>query len=305
MNLTHLDSFYRVARSGSFTAAADELNVSRGLISRHVRNLERELDAKLLHRTTRVVTLTEAGQHLFAQASEIFALAQSAEQGVRDLTQDASGILRFTAPITLGERVLPDILQQFWAVCPQVRVETQFTAKAFRLVDGDQDIALRAFDTLPQDVVARTVGRIRNVVVASPARIAEEGMPLVPQDLQQRNCVIFSHLENGNNWRFEQGHSFERVRVSGSMAVSQYSTARRLALAGFGFANIPYYQVEVDIQAGRLVPVLEAYQTNAHDLYILHASHQHLPHKLRLFKELLFDWFQEHPHYLTGDNPSS
>ncbi len=300
MKIDHLESFFNVVQQGSFSAAAAHLDVSKGLVSRHVRSLESTLSAKLLHRTTRVVTLTEAGRHLYQHAAQIFSLAREAEQVVQDLTQEASGVLRFTAPISLGERVLGDVLERFWQQCPQVSVETNFTSKAFKLIDGDQDIALRAFDTLPENVVAKTVGKIKNVVVGNPDLLERDGWPVQPIDLTQQNCIIFNHLKSGNNWLFVQSGEFEKIQVNGRLSVSQYSTARQLALQGLGLANIPYYQVESDIQAGRLINVLADYETNTHDIYILHASHTYLPKKLRVFKEVLCAWFAENERYLAN-----
>ncbi|WP_428625220.1 LysR family transcriptional regulator [Sedimenticola sp.] len=301
MKIDHLESFYHVVQQGGFSAAAEYLGVSKGLVSRHVRSLETTLNAKLLHRTTRVVNLTESGQHLYQHAIQIFSLAKEAEQVVQDLTQEASGILRFTAPITLGERVLGDLLPPFWEQCPQVKVETNFTSKAFKIVDGDQDIALRAYDTLPENVVAKSVGQLRNMVVASPDYVQRMGAPNSPIDLHQHPCILFKHVERGSHWLFESADTKEIVSVNGPLSVSQYSTARHMALTGFGIANLPYYQVEQDIQQGRLEALLTDTRTYSHDLYILHASHLYLPKKLRLFKELLSEWFTQNRRYLLED----
>lgn len=301
MKIDHLESFYQVVQQGGFSAAADHLGVSKGLVSRHVRSLEAALNAKLLHRTTRVVTLTEAGRHLYQHAIQIFSLARDAEQVVQDLTQEASGILRFTAPITLGERVLDELLTPFWEQCPQVKVETHFTSRTFKIVDGDQDIALRAYDMLPENVVAKSVGQLRNAVVASPDYIQRLGTPKTPIELYQHRCILFNHVERGSHWLFKTGDSQEIISVNGQLSVSQYSTARRMALAGYGIANLPFYQVEADIRNGHLLHLLTDWLSYSHDLYIIHASHLHLPKKLRLFKELLSDWFGSHQQYLLAN----
>ncbi len=180
MDISHLASFYEVVQKGSFSAAADGLGVSKGMLSRHVSALESTLNAQLLQRTTRRLSLTEAGRTLYQQAGEIFALARQAEQDIQALTEEDGGRLRFTCPVSTGDRMVNDLLARFAELCPGVQVELNFTNAMIDMSQGEHDIALRAMSSIPDNLVALPLGRLKDVVVASPALLAREGIPATP-----------------------------------------------------------------------------------------------------------------------------
>ncbi len=152
MNIAHLASFYEVVLRGSFSAAADTLGVSKGMLSRHVSALESSLNAQLLQRTTRRLSLTEAGKTLYQQAGEIFALARQAEQDIQALTEEDGGRLRFTCPVSTGDRMVSELLASFAALCPGVEVELNFTNQMVDMSQGENDIALRAMNEVPRKI---------------------------------------------------------------------------------------------------------------------------------------------------------
>lgn len=193
MDITHLASFYEVVQRGSFSAAADALGVSKGMLSRHVSSLESALNAQLLQRTTRRLSLTEAGRVLHQQAGEIFALAREAEEGIRALTEEDSGRLRFTCPVSTGDRMVSELLARFAELCPGVQVELNFTNAMIDMSQGENDIALRAMELIPDNLVALPLGRLKDVVVASPALLAREGIPATPYELGGRSCLLQGH----------------------------------------------------------------------------------------------------------------
>ena len=298
MNLQYLESFYCVASQGGFSAAAEHLNVSKGLISRHIKGLEGELNTQLFHRTTRSVTMTEAGHHLFLKAEQIFSLANSAHQQVLDLTQNSEGLIRFTSPVTLGEKLIPEVLASFTKQCPHVHVELNFSTSTLNVETGEQDIALRAFDVIPDNLVVKPIGKTRNVLVASPSYIQEFGQPKTPLDIHKHQCITNSLKEAWNNWKLVKGSDTLNIEVKGLFSTNEYSTARMLALDNRGIANIPYYLVESDIKVGSLVNLLSDYQVPVHELNIVHAGQRILPKKMRIFKTLVSQWFMDHPQYL-------
>ena len=180
MDIAHLASFYEVVLRGSFSAAADTLGVSKGMLSRHVSALESSLNAQLLQRTTRRLSLTEAGKTLYQQAGEIFALARQAEQDIQALTEEDGGRLRFTCPVSTGDRMVSELLISFAALCPGVEVELNFTNQMVDMSQGENDIALRAMNEVPDNLVALPLGRLKDVVVASTELLAREGRPATP-----------------------------------------------------------------------------------------------------------------------------
>lgn len=178
MDISHLASFYEVVQKGSFSAAADGLGVSKGMLSRHVSALETTLNAQLLQRTTRRLSLTEAGRTLYQQAGEIFALARQAEQDIQALTEEDGGRLRFTCPVSTGDRMVNDLLARFAELCPGVQVELNFTNAMIDMSQGEHDIALRAMSSIPDNLVALPLGRLKDVVVASRPCWRGRGSPL-------------------------------------------------------------------------------------------------------------------------------
>ncbi|MDX7705755.1 LysR family transcriptional regulator [Aeromonas caviae] len=300
MDITHLASFYEVVQRGSFSAAADALGVSKGMLSRHVSALESALNAQLLQRTTRRLSLTEAGRVLHQQAGEIFALAREAEEGIRALTEEDSGRLRFTCPVSTGDRMVSELLARFAELCPGVQVELNFTNAMIDMSQGENDIALRAMELIPDNLVALPLGRLKDVVVASPALLAREGIPATPYELGGRSCLLQGHNPDWEQWHFRQGEEEAHILVQGRVRTNHYSTLLQLARAGMGFAKCPLMLVEASLARGELVAVLTEWQTGLHPIHVLHAQQRRVPRKIRLFKQVLAQWFAERPHYLLG-----
>ncbi|MFQ2732021.1 LysR family transcriptional regulator [Aeromonas caviae] len=300
MDITHLASFYEVVQRGSFSAAADALGVSKGMLSRHVSALESALNAQLLQRTTRRLSLTEAGRVLHQQAGEIFALAREAEEGIRALTEEDSGRLRFTCPVSTGDRMVSELLARFAELCPGVQVELNFTNAMIDMSQGENDIALRAMELIPDNLVALPLGRLKDVVVASPALLAREGIPATPYELGGRSCLLQGHNPDWEQWHFRQGEEEAHILVQGRVRANHYSTLLQLARAGMGFAKCPLMLVEASLARGELVAVLTEWQTGLHPIHVLHAQQRRVPRKIRLFKQVLAQWFAERPHFLLG-----
>lgn len=300
MDITHLASFYEVVQRGSFSAAADALGVSKGMLSRHVSALESALNAQLLQRTTRRLSLTEAGRVLHQQAGEIFALAREAEEGIRALTEEDSGRLRFTCPVSTGDRMVSELLARFAELCPGVQVELNFTNAMIDMSQGENDIALRAMELIPDNLVALPLGRLKDVVVASPALLAREGIPATPYELGGRSCLLQGHNPDWEQWHFRQGEEEAHILVQGRVRANHYSTLLQLARAGMGFAKCPLMLVEASLARGELVAVLTEWQTGLHPIHVLHAQQRRVPRKIRLFKQVLAQWFAERPDYLLG-----
>ncbi|WP_429167857.1 LysR family transcriptional regulator [Aeromonas rivipollensis] len=298
MDIAHLSSFYEVVQRGSFSAAADALGVSKGMLSRHVSALESALNAQLLQRTTRRLSLTEAGRTLYVQAGQIAALARQAEQDIQALTEEDSGRLRFTCPVSTGDRMVSELLARFAEICPGVEVELNFTNAMIDMSQGENDIALRAMDQVPDNLVALPLGQLKDVVVASPALLAREGVPATPYELGGRPCLLQGHNPAWEQWHFRKTGEEAHILVQGKMRANHYSTVLQLARSGMGFAKCPLMLVETSLARGELVAVLTDWQTALHPLHVLHAQQRRVPRKIRLFKQVLAQWFAERPHYL-------
>lgn len=298
MDVTHLASFYEVVKGGSFSAAAELMGVSKGMLSRHVSALESSLNAQLLQRTTRRLSLTEAGKTLYLQAGQIFALARQAEQDIQALTEEDGGRLRFTCPVSTGDAMVNELLARFAELCPGVEVELNFTNAMIDMSQGEHDIALRAMERVPDNLVALPLGRLRDVVVASPALIVREGIPATPYELGGRTCLRQGSNPAWEQWHFRKEGEEAQIPVQGRVRANHYSTLLQLARAGMGYAKCPLMLVEASLARGELVAVLTDWQTGLHPLHVLHAQQRRVPRKIRLFKQVLAQWFAERPHYL-------
>lgn len=297
MNLTYLQTFLVVAEEGSFTKAAEVLDVSKGLVSRHVSNLEQTLNTKLFHRTTRRITLSEVGDELFTKAKQIQLLASEAEIRVKDITQEFSGDLKVTAPFEFGNALCHHVIPDFTHQHPQIDLILDFGPLKREIASGDFDIAFRAYETLPDDVVGKELGFIRNVLVCSK-NFAEQNNVLSIKDLHHCSFIL-----NGQNARWNQlvlvnAEKEYQIEVSGSVVSNTYSSILSLAKQDLGIACLPYYQVEEDIKSGELIHLLPDWAVKTHKLSLLYAQRKITPRKLITFNQAVFKWLHSNKLYL-------
>lgn len=294
MNLTHLQSFMMVVKMQSFSAASEQLEASKGLVSRHVKALEDELGCQLLYRTTRRVSMTEAGQTLYAKACEIDRLAAEAERLVQDLTEDDCGRLRFTAPTELGKALLAPLLIPLMANFPQVRFEFCFEQDIQDVEFGQFDLALRTTLKYSDNLVAKYLGRISHVLVAAPGYLAAADL-VNPADLPQYPLLSGGEtqwtLEHAAGESVTQG--FEPAVIS-----SNYATNHLLALSGQGIACLPYYLVQQDIAQQKLLRLLPEWYLYPYDLYMVYAKQSHYSKKLRQLQQALLQWCAANPEFI-------
>ena len=297
MNLTYLQTFLVVAEEGSFTKAAEVLDVSKGLVSRHVSNLEQTLNTKLFHRTTRRITLSEVGDELFTKAKQIQLLAAEAEIRVKDITQEFSGDLKVTAPFEFGKALCHHVIPDFTRQHPQINLILDFGPLKREIASGDFDIAFRAYETLPDDVVGKELGFIRNVLVCSK-NFAEQNNVLSIKDLHHCSFIL-----NGQNARWNQlvlvnADKEYQIEVSGSVVSNTYSSILSLAKQDLGIACLPYYQVEEEIESGELIHLLPDWAVKTHKLSLLYAQRKITPRKLITFNQAVFKWLHSNKLYL-------
>ncbi len=297
VNLTHLQTFISVASSGGFSAAAETMDVSKGLVSRHIQLLERELATRLFHRTTRRVSLTEAGEALLVQARQIQHLACQAELQIRDLTQECSGTLKITAPVELGRVLCRDIIPRFHNDFPKVDLVLDFDPDAKDIEAGEFDIALRAGEPLPDNVVARDFGIIRNVLVAAPAYLYSKDKIDCCDELSDASLILSCYRSEWNQLTLCNGVDRTTLDVKSSIYTNSYTSALELVLAGMGIASLPLYQVESQINASTLLRVLPAYSLPVHRLSLIYSGQRIMPRKIVMFNRYIMDWQKDHKHF--------
>lgn len=296
MNLTYLQTFLIVAEESSFTKAAEILDVSKGLVSRHVQRLEETLNTKLFHRTTRSISLTEVGEELYTKAKQIQLLAIEAEMRIKDLTQEVSGDLKVTAPIEFGRALCRHIIPSFRELYPKINLVLDFGPMKKKIESGDFDVAFRAYDDLPNDVVAKDLGFIRNVLV-STASYAKNHEQNVIEDIHRCDFILNSQNERWNQLELIKGEQKYHVEVTGTLSSNTYSSILELVLQELGVASLPYYLVEELLDSGELIQIFPEWSVKAHKFSMVYAQRRVTPKKLATFNQVVTQWLESNPLY--------
>lgn len=273
-SLTELDAVLVVARCGKFRIAAIELGVSTTALSNAVGKLERTLGVRLFNRTTRSVSLTEAGQQFVAQVAPAMRDIHEAMDVVRSRQATPSGTLRINAFPTAAREIFSTLVLPFLREHPQVHIDVVTEGRMVDIVAGGFDFGVRGADRVPVDMIALPLGFARrNVVVASPTYLEAHGTPLIPQDLLNHTCLRV-RLPNGAiyRWPFEKDGQSVHIDVEGALTLDEASLARTAVLASVGLTLAMESDVREDIEAGRLVRVLEDWTPTLSPLSLYYPS---------------------------------
>ena len=288
MDLNALSTFVAVAELGSFSRAAAELGIAKSTASERVRALEDELGAPLLQRSTRHVSLTEAGEALLDKGRAIVALAADAEAQLTTATRSAVGRLRMSAPTSFGLRFLTEVVAELACAHPQLSVDFQLEDRAVDLVAERFDLALRIGRLPDSSLVAQKVGESRRLVVASPDYLARHGAPREPADLRDHECILYTHQRSLDSWVFDRPDGTEeRVHVSGRVQSNHGDAIAELAARGTGIAWLPEFIVQPLINRGALVGLLSERCIHKLPIHVVFAGKTHRTLKEELVVDAL------------------
>lgn len=293
--------FLAVIASGSFTAAARRLGTSSGQASKLVSRLEAELGVRLLNRTTRAVSPTEAGQAYFDRLRPLMDEFGALDMAVRNVAQVPRGTLRLSVPMTFGGLELAPALNIFAAQYPQIALDVSFSDRAVNLVDEGVDLAVRIGRLEESSLIARQLCAVRLVVVASSAYLARAGPLRDPDDLRHHACIIDTNFRDPDRWPFsiENGANVQ-FPVAGRLRYSNALACLGAAEAGLGLACTPAFVAAEPIRAGRLQPVLTAFETDPVGLHVLYPHSRHLAAKVRVLVDFLADRYRDPPPWEDG-----
>ena len=259
-NLAAIEAFVEAANLGSFSDAARKLRSSKSAVSRHVATLESTLGARLFHRTTRSLNLTEAGRAYHERAARILADLEEANRAVGQLQSAPRGKIRVNAPMSFGFLHLAPALPDFLARYPDVEVDLTLNDRFVDIIEEGYDIAVRIGALADSSLVARRIAPIRRAICASPRYLAEHGAPRSPADLARHQCIFNSNMAAAREWGFVGADGKPiHVALSGRLSVNNGDAQRAAALAGAGFVSLPTFIVGDDLRAGRLVKALDAF----------------------------------------------
>jgi len=258
----HLHWLTVLAEQGSFTRAAERLDVSKAAMSQKIKELEQIAGVLLVQRTTRSVRLTSAGEKLVEELREPFARIEQSFFSVRDTAGPVRGLVRITAPVAFARQQLVPIIGDFLRDYPQLRLQLDVTDRIVSLSSEGFDLAIRHSDTLPETHVALPLCDTQTVLVASPAYLNQQGIPNTPQDLMQHNCLYYPRGVESPRWRFVTAADGEevQVRIQGCFATNNSESIRDAALQGLGIAMLPDFSAREALAAGSLQQVLPEWQ---------------------------------------------
>ncbi len=298
--LGEMEVFAAVAEQGSFTAAARHLGVSTSAVSKYVIALEDRLGVRLLNRTTRRLSLTEAGQDFREWCERIAADVAEAEQSVASLQAEPRGVLRVNAPMSFGQLHLGPVLSDFLDRYPGVHVDMTMTDRRIDIVEEGYDIAIRIGPLPDSSLVARTLASSRRVVCAAPAYLERHGVPRTPQELRDHNCLGHVSQRGAEEWPFVGDCGEVLVRTSGTLTVNNGDMLRLAALAGTGLALLPTFIVGPDLADGRLRAVLCDFEPAPHPISAVYAAGRPVAAKVRAFIDHLVSCFGITPYWDEG-----
>jgi DNA-binding transcriptional LysR family regulator len=286
--LVELDAVLAIARRGSFRAAALDLEMSTTALSNAVGKLERQLGVRLFNRTTRSVSLTDAGRDFVRQVGPALQDIHDAMNAARSQQETPSGTLRINAFATAAREILSPLILKFLKLHPQVHIDLVTEGRLVDVVSGGFDFGLRSRDLVPSDMIAVPLGPARrNVVVGSPTYFQTHGKPLVPPDLLHHACLRI-RLPNGApyRWQFEKNGHPAQIDVAGPITLDEASLSRIALLEGAGIGYVMESDVRDDLDAGRLEMVLEDWTPQLAPLALYYPGRRHPSAAFKAFIDL-------------------
>ncbi len=296
-NLAAMAVFARVVEDRSFTQAADALGRSKSAVSKAVSQLEDRLGARLLNRTTRRLSLTEAGTAYYERAARILAEAAEADSAVSALQDEPRGTLRINAPMSFGQRHLAPAIGAFLERYPELRLDITLTDRFVDLIGEGYDVAIRIAALPDSSLIAAKLAPNRRVVCASPDYLARAGTPRHPRELRKHNCFGYTYQATGDTWRFVGPDGPATVRVTGSLTANNGEILKAAMIEGLGLALIPTFSIADELKSGELVVVLPDYIDTETSVYAVYPHSRHLSAKVRAFVDYLRDRFGPEPYW--------
>jgi DNA-binding transcriptional LysR family regulator len=289
--------FTAVVEAGSFAGAADKLDLSRGMATRYVAQLEEHLGVRLLQRTTRKLSLTEAGNDYNERAIQILTMIAEAESSVAQEASVPRGVLKVSSSNAFGARHLGLAITEYLQQYPGVQVDVTLNDRVVDLVEEGFDIAIRVATKIEPGLVARKLARARLLVCASPGYLKKHGVPKAPGDLVKHQCLTYAYVSSPNEWRFRREGVEQSVLVSGGLSGNSGDILRSAAAGGLGITLQPDFMVYEALRERKLVRILPDWETDDLTIFAVYPNRKFLPPKVRSFIDFLVDRFSPEPYW--------
>jgi len=293
--------FAQVVEAQSFTAAADRLGMSKSLVSRHVSALERSLSVKLLNRTTRKLSVTEAGALFYQHCARIVEEAALAEEHLLQAQTEPAGLVKLTAVPAFAVRHVLPALNEFHEQYPKIRVQLACSNRALDLGAERFDLGIRVAFNPDPNLVARKLAANRSALCAAPAYLERHGVPEQVEDLGKHDCVLFPPLAPQGRWNLCRGSRKFGIEVNGVFETDEMEAVGAAVMAGVGIGILPLYMAGEALRQGELVPLLRDWQVlPASAIYLVHLPNVTLPSRVRVLIEFLLERFGSPPEWESG-----
>ena len=289
--------FTAVVEAGSFTAAADKRDLSRGMATRYVAQLEAHLGVRLLNRTTRKLSLTEAGSDYYQRATQVLAMIEEAESSAAQEASVPRGTLRVATSVAFGARHMGRAISEYLQRYPGVEVDLTLNDRVVDLVEEGFDLAIRVAARIDPGLVARRLTRARVVACASRDYLKKRGTPKSPEDLTGHNCMTYAYSSVQNEWCYRRNGLERTVRVSGNLRGNNGEILVNAAIEGLGVILQPTFLVFEALRQNRLVRVLSDWETDELSVFAVYPHRKFLPPKVRSFIDFLADRFGPEPYW--------
>jgi DNA-binding transcriptional LysR family regulator len=296
-DLDNVELFARVVEARSFSGAARRLNLSKSMVSKQVSRLERSLGARLLNRTTRAVSPTEAGTLFYAHCVRILEEFEQARLAVGQLHTEPRGLLRISAPVAFGTLHVAPALPDLLARHSELKIDMVVTDRFVDLADEAFDVAIRITREPAPLLVARRLADVNRKICATPAYFKRHGVPRVPEDLVRHNCLTYTHFNPQDPWRLRGPEGEISIAATGDLTVNDDEALSQAVLGGLGIALLPTFIVGRELQAGRLRAVLSDYVPLERHIFAVYLPNRQLSPKVRSFIDHLAARFGPEPYW--------
>lgn len=283
--------FVGVVDAGSFTAAAQALGHTTSHISKLITRLEKRLGSRLLNRTTRTISLSDAGRAYYERCSQIIIDAENAERSINQLQESPSGLLRVNAPVSFGTRRLLDVLPAFMHRYPEIKLEVEFNDRYIDVVSEGYDVVIRVGANKDSNLVARKFTSSHGVVVASPDYLRRRGIPKNAEQLAEHDCISYSLLPTPNLWEFYKDGVRSTVTVTPRAMCNNAALEVAMVQQGIGITRLPLFTCEEEVNNGQLKVIMQDYDQIQYDVYAVYPHRQYLTAKVRAFVDFLVEVF--------------
>lgn len=290
--ITASEVFISIVERGSMVGAAQALGMSRSMVTRYLSQMEDWAGTQLLHRSTRKLKLTAAGQQVLEQTRQLLDVAEAVPQTQAVNADSLQGAIRISCSQGLAQSALILVIQQYQQQHPKVSIDLHISNEAVNLVEQRIDLALRITNTLDPNIIARPLGRCDSVLCAAPSYLEQHGSPLNIEDLSQHNCLIYSNFGKQNLWQFSKGEEETAVPVSGTLSANESMLLLQACVDGMGIGHQPRDETQPYLDSGVLIELLPEYQPLSLGIYGIYRSRKNQPPALRAMLYMLVEHFQ-------------